>query len=69
MGAGAAGAGAVTVVLVSVLVAEVSLAGAVVSTAVAEDQGQPVVGSGKGDGYLLTHSIFWQDSANIWHSF
>ncbi len=50
-------------------VVAVLTAAAVVSAAVAEDQCQPLVGSGEDDGSSWTHSTFWQHLAIIWCPF
>ena len=50
-------------------VAAVLMAAVVVSAAVAEDQCQPLLGSGGDDDSLWTHSNFWRHLAIIWHPF
>jgi hypothetical protein len=50
--------------VVAVVVLAAAAVAAVVSMAVAEDQGQPLVRLGRDDGSLSTHPLFWQPLAN-----
>ncbi len=72
-GPGGGGGGGALGAAVAAAVVSVSVVGAVVSLTVAEDQGQPLVGSllrsGEDDGSSQTHSMFWRHLAIIWRPF